>query len=256
MTDASPRSSRDIGDNPNIVATIEARMNSERLPGKVLADVHGMPMLAMMIRRLQASQTVSQICVATTSDAKDDQIVDLAEELEVAWFRGSEDDVLERVLGAANELGADLIVETTGDCPMIDAALLDACVLAFMAGGVDYSTNCLVRTFPIGLDVRVFPTWVLAEVADLTTDPSDREHVSLYIYEHPERYRLRNVPAVGVLNQPTWRWTVDTSPDLELVRSVVGPLGHSFTAREAAEFLDEHPEIVGLNENIMQKPVR
>lgn len=239
-----------------IVATIEARMKSSRLPGKVLADVGGVPMLAMMIGRLRRSQTISAICVATTDDRADDPVEALARDVQVECFRGSEEDVLARVLGAARAKAADLIVETTGDCPLIDPAILDACVLAYLSEDVHYCSNTLLRTFPRGLDVQVFSTAVLAEVDSLTQDAADHEHVSLYIYEHPEQYRLRNVPAVGPLRRPDWRWTVDTAEDLEFVRQVVGHLGHSVSTREATTFLETRPDIVGINQHIRQKPVR
>jgi spore coat polysaccharide biosynthesis protein SpsF len=242
--------------SPKAVVTIEARMTSSRLPGKVMADVGGRPLLELMIGRLQRAQLIDAICVATTINDADDDIEALATRLGVGCHRGSEDDVLARVLDAALASEADLIVETTGDCPMIDPSIVDACILAFLAEPVDYCANNLERSFPRGLDTQVFPTGVLADVAKRTSDPADREHVSLYIYEHPELYRLRTVRATGRLRRPDLRWTVDTADDLALVRAVVVALGPDFTSAEAIRFLDANPEIVALNAHVEQKPVR
>ena len=231
-------------------------MTSSRLPGKVLADIGGVPMLAMMLTRLRDSQTLTAVCVATTDNRDDDPIVDLADSYGVLSFRGSEDDVLARVLGAATSSGADVIVELTGDCPLIDAWVLDACVRTYFADDVHYCANVLERTFPRGLDTQVFSTSVLAEVASLTDDPSDREHVSLYIYEHPERYSLRNLPAEGDLAHPEWRWTVDTPDDLQFVREVVREVGITCSARDVSRLLQVRPDLVAINSHLDQKPVR
>jgi spore coat polysaccharide biosynthesis protein SpsF len=241
-----------------IVCTIQARMTSDRLPGKVLMPAVGRPLLALMIERLQRAELVDDIVVATTTDPSSDPIEALARELGVGCFRGSEHDVLGRVLGAARAAEADLIVETTGDCPLIDPAVVDRVIEGFLEGGVDYCSNVLERTYPRGLDVQVFPTAVLAEVDRLTQDPADREHVSLYIYEHPERYRRRNIhsarPDAGSL-----RITVDTPEDLAVVRAVfeaLYPQDPTFGFDEIMAFLDAHPEVVALNRDIQQKPVR
>jgi spore coat polysaccharide biosynthesis protein SpsF len=246
---------RDLA-NVRVLATIEARMTSTRLPGKVLAEVQREPMLQLMLNRLSRSQVLTGVCVATTTNPEDNAIARLAESAGSACFRGSEDDVLDRVLGAARGNAADVVVELTADCPLIDAAILDACVFAYFANDVHFAANCLVETFPRGLDVKVFSTDVLGEVASLTDDPADHEHVSLYIYEHPERYRLCNVPAVGGLHRPDWRWTVDTGEDLDFVRAVVYALGTSCSARDVAVFLAERPDVVAINGHVRQKPVR
>ncbi len=241
-----------------VVCTIQARMTSTRLPGKVLMPAVGRPLLALMIERLQRAERVDDIVVATTEDAASDPIEALARELGVGCFRGSEDDVLGRVLGAARAAGADLIVETTGDCPLIDPAVVDRVVAAFQEGGVDYCSNILERTYPRGLDTQVFPTAVLAEVDRLTQDPADREHVSLYIYEHPERFRLRNV-ASSRPDSAELRLTVDTPEDLRLVRAVfeaLYPSDPGFGLDAMLAFLDERPELAALNREIQQKPVR
>ncbi len=241
-----------------VVCTIEARMTSSRLPGKVLLPAAGKPLLEHMVERLRRSRHVDQIVVATTVNADDEPISELAERLGIGCFRGSEDDVLSRVLGAAQAYDAELIVELTGDCPLIDPPIVDHIVDEFRRGDCDYAANVLEPTYPRGMDVQVFPAAVLAEVATLTDDPADREHVSLYIYEHPERYRRRNIhsarPDAGSL-----RITVDTPEDLAVVRAVfeaLYPQDPTFGFDEIMAFLDAHPEVVALNRDIQQKPVR
>jgi spore coat polysaccharide biosynthesis protein SpsF len=237
---------------------VEARMTSSRLPGKVLAQAAGRPLLAHMIARLQRARRLDGIVIATTTNASCDPIVALAQELGAGVFRGSEDDVLGRVLGAAQADGADRIVEVTGDCPLIDPALVDAVVDAFDEAGVDYCSNTLEASYPRGMDVQVFPTAVLAEVAALTDDPVDREHVSIYIYEHPERYRLRSVRA-DPPQAPELRLTVDTPEDLALVRAVfetLHPRDPAFTLADVLALLDAHPELRALNAQVTQKAVR
>lgn len=231
-------------------------MTSSRLPAKVIAPVGGVPMIEMMIHRLKRSQTLSEICIATTTNESDQPLVDLAARLDVGCFRGSEEDVLKRVVGAGRSMQADVLIELTGDCPMIDWSVLDACVYAYFSEPVDYCGNNLVRTFPRGLDVQVFAQDVLEEVESLTQDPADREHVSLFIYEHPERYSLRNVQAVGRLRQPDWRWTVDTPDDLAFVRAVVERLGTTFPAEAAARLLLQEPELLEINGHVQQERVR
>ena len=233
-------------------------MTSSRLPGKVLLEAAGKPLLEHMVERLRRSRTLGEIVVATTAEASSDPIAALAQRLGIGCFRGSEDDVLGRVLGAAQAYDAELIVETTADCPLIDPNVLDLVVERFRDGDVDYCSNTLERTYPRGLDVEVFPTAVLAEVAGLTDDPADREHVSIYIYEHPERYRLRSVvserPETAEL-----RLTVDTSDDYELIRAIfeaLHPRDPAFGLDAILALLAERPELAALNRHVEQKPAR
>ncbi|TWT40405.1 3-deoxy-manno-octulosonate cytidylyltransferase [Phycisphaerae bacterium RAS1] len=242
-----------------IVATIEARMGSSRLPGKSLTPILGRPMLELLIERLRRSRRVQQVVVATTTAPEDAVIQGLAQKLEVGCFRGSSDDVLDRVLQAATRHKADLIVEITGDCPLIDPQIVDQVVETFLRGEYDYVSNTLQRTYPRGLDTQVFPTRVLAEVAALTQDPADREHVSLYIYEHPERYRLGNVAAPAELHNPDMRWTVDTPEDLALITSIYERLyrkNPGFASTDVMNLLNTDRNLASTNAHVRQKPVR
>jgi spore coat polysaccharide biosynthesis protein SpsF len=240
------------------VCTIEARMTSSRLPGKVLLEAAGKPLLEHMVERLRRVRALDEIVIATTEEASSDPIVALAERLGIGCFRGSEEDVLARVLGAAQAHEAELIVETTGDCPLIDPGVIDTVIARFHDGEVDYCSNTLERTYPRGMDVQAFPAAVLAEVATLTDDPADREHVSLYIYEHPERYRLRSV----VFDRPETaelRLTVDTPEDYALIAAIfeeLYPRDPGFDLDAILTLLAARPDLAALNREIRQKPVR
>ena len=230
-------------------------MGSTRLPGKTLAPIIGRPMLDLLIERLSQSKQIGQIVVATTTD----RIEKLCRDLQVGCFRGSSEDVLDRVLGAAREFGASLIVEMTGDCPLLDPAVVDQVISLFLSGDYDYVSNILERTYPRGLDTQVFSTRVLAEVSEITQHPADRENVSLYIYEHPERYQLGNLVAPEEIRRPDLRLTVDTNEDLALVREIyerLYPRKPDFSTRDVVELLNAQPELVTINAHVRQKFVR
>lgn len=242
-----------------IVCFIEARMRSTRLPGKVLKPILGQPMLAMMIERLRRARTIDEIVVATVDDPADDPIAELSERLGVGCFRGSEDDVLARVLGAARAHGADVIVETTGDCPLHDPAILDQVVAAYRLGGSRFTTNIMPYSTPRGTDVRVFSTDDLDEVNRISDDASDHEHVSLYFMERPEQYGLRNVAFDLGADAADYRLTVDTPEDFELVTRIYGelyPKDPEFPIHRCLELLRARPDLAAINREIAQKPVR
>lgn len=241
-----------------IFATIEARMTSTRLPGKVLREAVGKPMLELMIERVRRVPMLDGVIVATTVNAADDAIVALARRLGVACYRGSEDDVLSRVLEAARAHHADVIVELTGDCPLIDPDIVTETIDRYLASGADYVSNILERTYPIGMDTQVFATDVLADVARRSDDPADHEHVSLFIYRHPEIYRLRNVAAPQCFTRPRLRLTLDTGEDLALIGAVFEALyadNPNFGLSDILAFLDRRPEIAGLNAAVAHRYV-
>ena len=240
------------------VAIVQARMTSTRLPGKILRPILGRPMLALLVERLQRARRLDGVVVATTVRPTDDPVEALTRQLGVGCFRGSEDDVLDRVVRAARAFDAELIVEITGDCPLIDPGVIDELVDTFAAHDVDYVSNVLERTYPRGLDTQVFPTRVLEEVARLTQDPVDREHVSLYIYAHPERFRLLNVASGLPADAAALRLTVDTIEDLDLIRTVyeeLYPLRPDFRLADVLSLFEERPSLRDINRDVQQKAV-
>jgi len=239
-----------------IVATIEARMTSTRLPGKVMLPLAGKSNMERLIERLKRSRYIDDVVIATTTNATDDVLEQLAHELGVGIWRGSEDDVLGRVLGAAQSVNADLIVEVTGDCPLIDWRHVDHIVELFATGQWDYVANNTERTFPRGLDLQIFPTAVLAEVDRITQDPVDRENVSIYIYTHKERYRCYNWSAEGRMHRPDLRITLDTKEDYDLINTIFErllPVNPDFSAEDIITLLEQEPELMEINREIKQK---
>ena len=234
-------------------------MRSSRLPGKVMLPILGKPMLALMIERIQRVTQIDEIVIATTTDSSCDVIVELAEQLGVGSYRGSEDDVLDRVLRTAQSVEADLIIETTGDCPLIDPETISKVIEAFKSNEVDYCANFLELTYPSGMEAQVFPVKVLAEVADLTDDSADREHVSLYIYEHPEKYRLLNVASNLPPKAVEYRLTVDTIEDFNLVKKIYEQLylhKPDFSLNDILDLLERDPKLAEMNREVQDKAVR
>lgn len=234
-------------------------MRSERLPGKVLLPILGRPNLELMVERLRRVPGIDDIVIATTDDPSCDPIERLAGEIGAGCFRGSEEDVLDRVLGAARAAGADVIVETTGDCPLIDPPTVQRVIDGYLTGGVDYCSNVIRRTFPRGMDVQVFPLRVLEDVARSTDDAADHEHVSLYIYEHPDRYRLRNVESGLPPDAADLRLTLDTPDDLRLITLVfeeLYPAKPDFTLPDVLALFEVRPDLAEINRHIQQKSVR
>lgn len=244
-----------------IVSTIEARMSSSRLPGKVLMKILGRPVLELLVERLRRVSGVQEVVIATTVNKADDAICEFAKDRKIAFYRGSEEDVLERVLQAAKHYKADLIMEMTGDCPLLDPAESQKVVDFFMKNRsrYDYVSNILKRTYPRGLDTQIFPVSVLDEVARKTSDPADRENVSLYIYEHPKEYRCGNVEAPAEVKNPDLRLTLDTREDFELIKTIferLYPNNPNFSIGDVMKLLRDHPEFAEVNRNIRQKAVR
>lgn len=242
----------------NTAAIIEARMTSTRLPGKVLAPILGRPTLELLVERLRRVKRLDQVIVATTVNRTDDPIEALARRIGAGCFRGSEADVLDRVLQASRAHGVDLIVEITGDCPLADPATIDRVLDAYHGGQCDYASNVLQRTYPRGLDVQVFPTAVLEDVARRTNDPVDHEHVSLYIYSHPERYRLRDVLSGLPGRHADLRLTVDTPEDLALVKAIyeaLYPANPAFGLPDMLDLLERRPDLARINQHVQQKKV-
>lgn len=242
------------------VATIEARMSSSRLPGKVLIDIGGVSSLECQVHRLQQCKQVDDIVIATTTHFSDEAIVDFAKKIGVNVFRGSEHDVMSRILSAAKSVDGELQVQTTGDCPIIDPEIVDQVVSVFKEanGRYDFVSNEIERSYPIGLDCRVFPVSVLEEADKLCQDDTHRVHGSTYIYigEGSERYRAKNVCAPEALNQPNLRWTLDEPADLDFLKAVMKHFGNrydSFTALELIQWLEKHPELNTINASVRQK---
>jgi spore coat polysaccharide biosynthesis protein SpsF len=238
------------------VAIVQARMTSERLPGKVLSDIAGRPMLAHVVDRLRRCATVDDVVVAVTDNPADDPLVRLVDTLDARWYRGSEHDVLRRYAGAAREAGAELVVRVTSDCPLLDPAETDAVVAALAERPeCDYAANVLVRDLPRGLDTEALWRDVLERMDRSATSPPAREHVTWFCREErPElfvRHAVRRPYDAADL-----RWTVDTADDLAMVRHLYSELDLAAAPRPLAEviaWVRAHPDVEHMNAGIAQK---
>ncbi len=243
---------------PRVVAEIEARMASSRLPRKIMADIEGRTMLGRVLDAARRCESIDGIIVATTTNPLDDETAAWCESEEVACFRGSEEDVLGRVLGAVERQHADIVVEMTGDNPLSCPDVIDAQIAKFLEGKYDYLGDNIEPSYPVGCGAKIFRTEMLRELAGWCDDPFVREHVSLYFYEHPERYRIGTLAAPPEVAWPDLRVTVDTPEDLAFARAVFR------TLRERGEEIryDRLVEVVRagrlneLNAGIRQKPAR
>jgi spore coat polysaccharide biosynthesis protein SpsF len=231
----------------NVVAIIQARCGSSRLPGKVLMDIAGQPMFARVVQRTRQAQTLNETVLATSTGPQDEPLVALATKLSVRYFRGSESDVLSRFVGAAQAFDADVVVRLTADCPLLDGAVIDRLVRVFQESErVDYVSNTLECTYPDGLDVEVIGKAALVRAHLEARLPSEREHVTPYICNHPELFSLRNVTHNFDLS--AYRLTVDEDVDLELVRQIYNNFQEqNFTFVDAIHFLMENPELRLIN---------
>ena len=240
--------------SPSILCICQARMTSVRLPKKVLMPLGGRPMLQFQLERLARSKRIDRIVVATTTDTDDDPIVDLCEHLNVAWFRGSHDDVLGRFAGCAEQFGGDVIVRTTADCPLIDPAVTDAVIDFFLThpDRPDYA-NLNLNRFPRGLDSEIFWSRHLFTAHRQATSDYEREHVTPYIKTRPDTYILR------YLDNPTatpYRWCVDEDADYRLVQKLVEKLGPDptgFTWEDCVRVMEQNPSWAGINAEVMQR---
>jgi len=241
----------------NVVAIIQARMGSSRLPGKVLADLCGAPLLERVVRRVSRAASVTQVVIATTTKPADDAIARLCDERGWSCFRGSEDDVLDRYYQAARLHKADVVVRVTSDDPFVDPELIDELTnrIAASPGEFDYACNFLPRrTFPLGLDFEVATFATLERAWREDDNPAWREHVFEYVLHRPELFRIAGIAHNEDLSH--LRWTVDTPEDLELARRVYEHFRHDrFSWREAVALMNRHPEWRAINEMVIQRQV-
>jgi spore coat polysaccharide biosynthesis protein SpsF len=236
-----------------IVIIVQARMTSTRLPGKVLKTVLDKPLLEYQIERLRRIKQADEIVIATTTNETDQPIVDFCNRLGLSYFRGSEEDVLSRYYETAVQYKADVVVRVTSDCPVIDPVLCDEAIGFFLKHQNDYNYLRLFQ-YPRGLDTEVFTFKVLEECYFEATTKPDREHVTPFIYRHPERYNVKYMsPATDYSHH---RWTVDTPEDFELVKRIIEelyPIKKGFDYVDILDVLKKNPELYYINDEVRQK---
>jgi spore coat polysaccharide biosynthesis protein SpsF len=240
----------------NIIGTIEARMGSSRLPGKTMSPIyHGRPLLEYVVRRFRACRRLDNVVVATTVEPGDDIIAEWCLKNGVPVFRGSEEDVLGRVVGAAQQYDAETIVQMGADSAYLDYELIDQLVGHYQNGQFDYVCNDLKLTYPLGIYGHVVRVEKLAELSprqDLSDQ--DRSDVVRYIWEHPEIYAMANIEAPANLRHPELRLTIDYPEDMEQARNVYAHFGsHLFTTAQVIDLYRQNPEWFEKTRNLVQK---
>ncbi len=243
-------------DFKKIVITIEARMTSSRLPGKVLLPVNDQPLLFHLVRRLKLVSSVNAIVLATTTNRSDDVLASFAEEQGIGCFRGSEDDVMGRVLGAADSVGADVIVETLGDCIINDPRIIEQNIRLFLCNECDYVANGHIPSYPGGMGSQVFSAEILRQSSEMTEDPEEREHVTLHIRRHPELFRHLYNLAPPHLHMPELDLSVDERSDYELVKRILEHFGEKnpgFDCYEILTLLKCNPTWLEINRDVERR---
>lgn len=242
------------GAKPTTGIVVQARTGSSRFPGKVLADLHGEPLIVRELERLRCVSGFDRIVVATTDDPADDTLAELVESLEgVDLYRGSEHDVLARYVGAARAFDLDVIGRVTGDCPLLDPDVIGTVLAQFRdTPGCDYASNCRPRTWPHGFDVEVVSRTALDAADAEAMDNFDREHVLVYVFTRPERFVCVNVESEDSENVGL-RLTVDYPADLEFVRAIYAELHDSkpeFHFTDIIGLLERHPDLLVVNRDV------
>ena len=235
------------------IIIIQARMNSTRLPGKVMKLVNGIPLLQGLLERLRGLHDSISMIVATTTSPQDDIVTNLCHRLNISVFRGSEENVLDRYAKAVATTKANVVVRLTADCPLHDPTMVRAAVGLFERLNVDYLSNTISRTYPRGYDIEVMTREALERADHEATLPGDREHVTSYITCHPETFRLASF--IGSEDLSSWRLTVDTPEDLALVEQVMANTRPPLSFEHVCALLHRHVEWRRLNAHIQQKQV-
>jgi spore coat polysaccharide biosynthesis protein SpsF len=241
---------------PRIIATVQVRMGSERLPGKALRLFAGKPMLAHLLDRVRLTKNLDGMVVATPESPENDAVEAFCSLYGVPCFRGSEDDVLGRMLGALESQHADIGVEVYGDSPLVDPLIIGECIETYLAdSSYDWVGNDRTTTYSGGMDAEVFSVKALRDTARRTQDPAVREHGTLYLRQHPELYKLKDIEAQGVRRRPDICLEVDEKADITIIEEVLRYFSPrlDFTVEEIIAFLDEHTELATSNQKVFRR---
>lgn len=243
-----------VVNKPKIVASIEARMTSSRLPGKVLKEINNIPALELMVNRVKISKSLNDIIIATTINKEDDAIVNWCIENNINYFRGSENNVYERVLNTHISFNNDVVVELTGDCPLLDPRLIDEAIKIYLKNDYDYVSNCIEETYPLGMAVEVFSLDALKTIQDdRELSYVDKEHVSPYFYVS-KQYKIFNIQAPKEHHFPTLSVTLDTKEDYEMIKNVDAMFNDkNYTLSDIIDVVNENKQWLEINQDIHRK---
>ena len=231
-----------------ILAILQARVSSSRLPGKVIRPILGEPMLVRQIERILRARLIDKLIVATSSQSEDDVIEHLCKKIGIECFRGSLNDVLDRFYQATRPYNPQHVVRLTGDCPLTDPDVIDRLISFHLGGDYDYSSNALEPTYPDGLDAEVMKLSSLEQAWREADNTACREHVTLFLYQHPQLFKIG--VEKNLVNLSHLRWTVDELKDFELVEKIYQYFySHNpkFTIQDILIYLEECPELKTIN---------
>ena len=239
-----------------IIAIIEARMTSSRLPGKVLLQSAGKPMLEHLVNRLRVVPSLDGIVLATTVNATDDILEEFSRRVGICCYRGSEEDVMARVIEAAEFSDADIVVEITGDCPIIDPQIIEQTIRMFKSHNADYVSNSHIRSYPDGMDTQVVSLSTLQCSQSMTDDLLDHEHVTLHIRNHPEIFTHVHLVAPPEIHWPELGLTLDEPKDYELLKNIIEhfePHNSLFSCLDVVHLLQKNLNWVAINDDVVRK---
>lgn len=235
---------------------IEARVSSTRLPGKVLKEFINKPSIIHQIERLKNIDGVNEIIVATTKNQADDKLVKLLNTYDVKFYRGSEKNVMQRVIQAAEKYNIDHIIEITGDCPLIDPEIVEQHLKTFLSNNVDYLSNNLIPSYPDGMDIQIFSLNVLKHSYSFVKSTLEKEHVTIHIKNNPKIYRHLNLIAPKKIRYPELGLTLDEKDDYKLIKKIfekLYPKNQLFSCYEIIEFLFKNKNLLNINKNVKRK---
>lgn len=239
-----------------IDAIIEARIGSSRLPGKVMYKINNIPIIELLVNRIKKANQVRKIIIATSTSILDDKIIDWAKKKKILFYRGSEEDVMSRVLAAAKYHNVKHILNITGDCPLIDPQLISQFISIYNFNDCEYLNNCKVRSYPIGMDIQIYPTKILEKSFKLTKKKNHREHVTLHILENPKIFKHLNIISPPETFYPDLGLTLDEIDDFKLIKKIFLKFFEKkniFTCIDIIKFLNQNPKLKLINIKVKRK---
>ena len=238
--------------NRKITAIVQVRTGSSRVPNKVLKVIEGKPIITHVIDRIRLSKYIDDIIIATTDLRRDNIIEEYCRNNNIKYFRGSEQDVLSRFYYTAKSYNVDIIARLTSENPLLDPDIIDIVIKKHIDDNNDYTANNIKRTYPRGLDTEIFNFNILEKVFNNATKDYEKEHVTPYIYDHPNKFKLSNIEAVGKFNRPDIRITLDTYDDLKLLEVLLHHFkDKEFRIEDIIDFLNENPKLLDFNKDIV-----
>jgi len=235
---------------------LQARMNSERFPGKIMKEIFGIPIIGHILNSLSYSKNIDEIIVTTTTNSSDDILVNYLKKYKWKYFRGDENDVLLRYVNTLNKFPADYVVRITADNPLTDPEIVDSVIEQAIITNSDYSSNHLIKSFPLGYVVEVISSKTLLNIEQLAHNPEDREHVTWHVYQNRDKFKTSNFLSPTNLSHPNWRLTVDTKEDFQLIEKIFGKLYKKngfIKYSNVVNLLLENPDLFLINRKIKQK---